>query len=418
MTEATLPSSIDVVIVGAGLAGLTAARVLEQHGVSAILLEASDGVGGRVRSDEVDGFILDRGFQVMLTAYPEIHRHLDIPALDFRAFEPGALVWREGKGTVVGDPFRRPKTLASTTFAPIGTWADKARIALLRAKVKSADPQALLRGDDVDTITALRAAGFSSTMIDRFFRPLVGGIQLDPQLRSSRRMFDIIFRTLATGDSVVPAHGMGKITEQLAASLNTTPLFLNMAVASTSPGSVTLTNGHTITAKAVVVATEGPIASQLLGIPEVGSRSAGCVYFAAPTAPIDGAYVVLDGEGKGPVYNVAVLSNVSPHYAPHGQHLVAAALPGLADGDLEAAARRQLRSWWGPTVDSWRHLRTYRIPHGQPNQDPPFNPRQRVSLGDGMFVCGDHRDTGSIQGAMFSGRRCAEEVSQWVRMQS
>ena len=137
MTEVTLPSSIDVVIVGAGLAGLTAARVLEQHGISAVLLEASDGVGGRVRSDEVDGFILDRGFQVMLTAYPEIHRHLDIPALDFRAFEPGALVWREGKGTIVGDPFRRPKTLFSTTFAPIGTWFDKARIAWLRTKLKS-----------------------------------------------------------------------------------------------------------------------------------------------------------------------------------------------------------------------------------------------------------------------------------------
>ena len=120
MTAETLPSSVDVVIVGAGLAGLTAARVLEQNGIATVLLEASDGVGGRVRSDEVDGFILDRGFQVMLTAYPEIHRHLDIPALDFRAFEPGALVWREGKGTIVGDPFRRPKTLFSTTFAPIG----------------------------------------------------------------------------------------------------------------------------------------------------------------------------------------------------------------------------------------------------------------------------------------------------------
>ena len=131
MNTQQLPTSADVVIVGAGLAGLTAARVLEQHGIAPLMLEASDDVGGRVRSDDVDGFILDRGFQVLLTAYPEIHRHLDIPALDLKAFEPGALVWREGKGTVVGDPFRRPKTLASTTFAPIGTWADKARIALL-----------------------------------------------------------------------------------------------------------------------------------------------------------------------------------------------------------------------------------------------------------------------------------------------
>ncbi len=104
------------------------------------------------------------------------------------------------------------------------------------------------------------------------------------------------------------------------------------------------------------------------------------------------------------------MSNVSTHYAPSGQHLIAAALPGLADGDIEAAARRQLRSWWGAQVDSWRHLRTYRIAHGQPGQNTPFHPKKKVSLGDGLFVCGDHRDTGSIQGAMYSGRRCAEQV--------
>ncbi|MEI8285997.1 MAG: FAD-dependent oxidoreductase, partial [Actinomycetes bacterium] len=226
MTSQPLPTSSDVVIVGGGLAGLTAARVLEQHNINAVLLEASDGVGGRVRSDNVDGFILDRGFQVLLTAYPEIHRHLNIPALDLQIFEPGAVVWREGKGTVVGDPFRRPKTLFSTSFAPIGTIGDKARIALMRAKLKSADPRELLKGQDIPTASALRGMGFSSKIIDRFFRSLVGGIQLDPSLTSSRRMFDVIFRTLAAGDSAVPALGMGQITQQLAASLRTTAVHL------------------------------------------------------------------------------------------------------------------------------------------------------------------------------------------------
>ncbi len=256
MSTPPLPSQADVVIVGAGLAGLTAARVLEQRGISAILLEASDGVGGRVRSDNVDGFILDRGFQVLLTGYPEIHRHLNIPALDLQTFEPGAIVWREGKGSIVGDPFRRPKTLASTSFAPIGTLGDKMRIALLRAKLKRANPQDLLRGTDISTMESLKQLGFSDTMINRFFRPLVGGIQLDPQLKASRRMFDVIFRTLAVGDSAVPAHGMGRITEQLAQSLHSTPIHLNTRVMSTTPGSVTLENGHTISARATVVATE------------------------------------------------------------------------------------------------------------------------------------------------------------------
>jgi phytoene dehydrogenase-like protein len=253
-------------------------------------------------------------------------------------------------------------------------------------------------------------------MIERFFKPLVGGIQLDPTLSTSRRMFDIIFRTLSTGDSAVPARGMGQITQQLASSLHLSSVHLNTAVTSVESGRVTIANGHSISAKAIIVATEGPIAAQLLGLPEMESRAAGCVYFAAPVSPINGAYIVLDGHGKGPVLNVAVMSNVSPHYAPHGQHLIAAAMPGVVDGDLEAAARRQLKAWWGNGVDSWRHLRTYRIAHGQPNQNPPFHHKKSVSLGDGLFVCGDHRDTGSIQGAMFSGRRCAEEVASWVRL--
>jgi predicted NAD/FAD-dependent oxidoreductase len=112
------------------------------------------------------------------------------------------------------------------------------------------------------------------------------------------------------------------------------------------------------------------------------------------------------------------MSHVSPTYAPAGRHLIAAAMPGTVEGDLESAARRQLRSWWGPQVDNWRHLRTYRIPHGQPDQTPPFSPKQRVSLGEGLFVCGDHRDTGSIQGAMYSGRRCAEAVIESARVTS
>jgi protoporphyrinogen oxidase len=416
VTNTPLPTHSDVVIVGAGLAGLVAARVLEQNGIAPLLLEASDGVGGRVRSDIVDGFILDRGFQVLLTGYPEVKNNLDVEALDLRAFEPGANVWREGKSHIVGDPFRRPLTLVSTTFAPIGTVWDKARIALMRTKLKRSDPKQLLRGQDMPTATALRAMGFSSKMIERFFRPLVGGIQLDPSLSTSRRMFDVIFRTLANGDSVVPAHGMGQISEQLAASLKTTSLHLNTPVTAVSSGSVTLTSGQTITAKAIIVATEGPVAAKLLGLPPVESRSAGCVYFSAPQPPVDGAYVILDGHGQGPVLNVAVMSLVSPHYAPAGKHLIAAALPGVIEGDLEDLARTQLRSWWGPQVDAWTHLRTYKIPHGQPGQDAPFSPKKKVSLGDGLYVCGDHRDTGSTQGAMYSGRRCAELVAQQVRL--
>ena len=185
---------------------------------------------------------------------------------------------------------------------------------------------------------------------------------------------------------------------------------LNTPVSAVAPGCVTLLDGSVARATAVIVATEGPAASALLGLPHVGSRSAGCVYFAADVAPTDKRLIVLDGDDTGPALNVAVMSNVAPAYAPPGKHLIVAALPGVIEGDLEAMVRTQLRSWWGEQVDSWTHLRTYRIAHGQPDQTPPFAPKQRVRLGNGMFVCGDHRDTGSTQGALFSGRRCAEAV--------
>jgi phytoene dehydrogenase-like protein len=406
----SIPSQCDVVIVGAGLAGLSAAREIQRHGLSVIVIEASDAVGGRVRTDIVDGFQLDRGFQVMLTAYPELQTQVDMRALDLRPFDPGALVWRNGKGHAVSDPFRKPQTLATTAFAPIGSVFDKARIVVLRARVLRRKSAALLGGQDVSTDVALRAFGFSTKIINRFFRPLFGGIQLDPHLATSRRMFDVIFKSLSEGQSVLPSRGMHALPLQMASRLSEGTIHLNNRVSTVDGTKVTLASGESITARAVVVATDGPTASSLLDIPIVESRKVGCVYFSADTPPTKEKYVVLDGTGNGPVLNVAVISNVAPSYAPADKHLIVAALPGVTEGDLEAMSRKQLRSWWGSQVDDWKHLRTYVINHGGPVQKPPFSPKQRVDLGKGLFVCGDHRDTGSLQGAMYSGRRCGEAV--------
>ncbi|HSL73209.1 MAG TPA: NAD(P)/FAD-dependent oxidoreductase [Ilumatobacteraceae bacterium] len=400
-----------VAVVGAGLAGLSCAVALHEAGVPVQVFEASDGVGGRVRTDHVDGFTLDRGFQVALTAYPEMHRQLDMAALDLQAFDPGALVWRNGRGSVVGDPFRRPMTALSTATAPIGSVSDKARIAWLRHRLRRVHPVRLLQGPDGSTRDALVEAGFSDAILERFFQPLVGGIQLDPELSDSHRMFDIIFRMLADGDSAVPATGMQAIPDQLAAKLPAGSIRLGARVTATTATSVSVDGGAEEVAAAVIVATEGPAAARLLDLGEVESKSVGAVYFSAAEAPIDSKLVVLDGTSRGPVLNVAVMSNVAPTYAPPGRHLVVAAMPGHVGDGLEGAARTQLRSWWGPTVDTWDHVRTYRIDHGQPRQRPPFHPKRPVALDDGRFVCGDHRDTASIQGAMFSGRRCGLAVA-------
>lgn len=404
-----LPSSADVVIVGAGIAGLAAARALHARGRNVVVLEKSDDVGGRIRTDVVEGFRLDRGFQVMLTAYPELVRHVSLHDLELRTFAPGALVMLGDKARIVGDPFRDPRSLPATALAPIGNLADKLRILQLRRRTHSIDPQELLRGQDLSTIVALRRAGFSPTMIERFFRPLFGGIQLDPSLATSRRMFDIIFRSLSEGDSAVPRLGMGELPRRMA-ELIPGVVHLGVAVSQLDGTTVTTSAGQRVSARAVIVATEEPVARTFVALRARESRRAGAVYFDAPRAPTASKMVILDGSGKGPVLNAAVMSNVSCDYAPPGRHLVVAAMPAIVDGDLESLARTQMRTWWGPQVDSWRHVRTYRIDHAGVEQRPPFGPRRRIDFGGGVFVCGDHRDTGSIQGALFSGRRTGECV--------
>jgi predicted NAD/FAD-dependent oxidoreductase len=409
-----LPTTCDVVIVGAGLAGLSASRFLTAAGFNVHVLEASDGVGGRVRTDHVDGFTLDRGFQILLTAYPELDKQFDVAALNLQPFDPGALVWMNGKGKVFSDPLRRPQSFVATAVAPIGSVIDKIRLALLRLSVTRGNGASLLSGVDMTTAKMLRSRGFSRKMIQRFFTPLVGGIQLDPQLTASRRMFDVVFRMLNQGDAVVPAAGMSAISKQLASHTPIDKIHLNARVTNVTPQSVTTESGHNISARAVIVAVEGPAASTLTGIPPVQSRSVGCVYFAAKSSPTDKKLIILDGTGKGPVLNIAVMSNIAASYAPEGQHLIAAALPGYVGDDVEDVARQQLQTMFGPEVASWRHLRSYRIAHGQPDQSPPFTPKKKQHLDNGIFVCGDHRDTASIQGALFSGRRCADSVTEFL----
>lgn len=405
---------VDVVIVGAGLAGLACAHDLTRAGVQCRVLEGSDGVGGRVRTDAVDGFLLDRGFQILLTAYPEVQRRVDVAALELGLFEPGAVIRTRGEFHRVADPLRRPRLIAQTVTAPIGTLADTARLARLVLDVRSHSVRDLLRRPDMTTADRLSRAGFSEQMIESLWRPLFSGIQLDPDLEVSSRRFDTILRMLAVGATGVPRHGMGAIPAQLASTLPDDTVRPGARVLGVDGTGVTLDGGERVDARTVVVATEGPTAHRLLGhtVPDPGSRSAACCWFAAPAAPLAGPWLVLDGDSSGPAKNVAVMSEVQPSYAPPGRALIAAAIPGpdALDPIVAGRVRDQLARWFGAMTGDWEHLRTDVIAHGQPAQSPPLNPKQPVSLGEGRFVCGDHRDTASIQGAMFSGRRTSTAV--------
>jgi len=407
----------DVAVVGAGLAGLAAARELLARDLDVTVLEAADDVGGRVRTDALDGFLLDRGFQVLLEAYPEAARVLDYDALDLHAFDPGAVVRVDGRFTRVDDPFRRPAGLLATLASPVGTLADKARIGLLRQSLRSGPVDSVWTRPERTTLAELHARGFSTRFIDRFFRPFLGGVLLDDRLETSSRQFAFVFRMFSEGDVSLPGAGIAALPRQLAAALPAGTVRMGRAVAAVDRGGVTLADGERVGARAVVVATDGPAAAALVpGLAAPSSQGVACVYYAADAPPVQEPVLLLDGEGAGPVNNVVVPSQVAPGYAPAGASLVSVSVLAPSDpGDpaLEPAVRDQLRGWFGAQVGRWRHLRTYRIPHAQPGQAPPAleRPQRPVRLARGVYVCGDHRDNASIDGALVSGRRAAATVA-------
>lgn len=405
-------SEADVLIVGAGLAGLACARELHRRGVRVRVLEASDGVGGRVRTDSVDGFRLDRGFQIYLTGYEEGRRALDLAALDLKPFARGALVRNGGRFHRVADPRSAPFAALRSLFNPIGSVADKLKLLRLYRAAKAARP-----GPDVSTRDALAAAGIGPRLAERLFRPFLGGVFLERDLSTSARFFNFVFRAFAAGPGAVPALGMQAIPDQLAAALPAGAVRLNAPVAVVRDSGLTLVSGETLSAKAVVVATEGPAAARLLGgaVRDPGSNGTVTLYYSADEPPVREPILVLDGEGRGPVNNLVVMSNAAPAYAPPNKALIAASVvgvPNVDDETLDLRVRDQMRRWYGAPAGRWRFLRACRIPHALPKQEvgalEPF--ARPVRLKPGVYVCGDHRDTASIDGALASGRRAADAV--------
>jgi phytoene dehydrogenase-like protein len=420
-----------IVVIGAGLAGLSCALSLEAAGMAVTLLEASDAPGGRMRTDMVDGFRLDRGFQVLLTAYPEAKRLLDYGSLQLRKFDPGALVWHGGSFHRFADPFRNPLRGVRFLFDDIVPLADKLRVAKLRARVLQGSWEEMFLRPQQTTRDYLQAFSFSPAIIERFFEPFFGGVFLERELVTSSRFFEFLFRVFSGGDAAIPARGMQQIPLQLAAKLRGGTLITGARVSKVTAGTpgfqVEIQGMERVEARAVVVAVPGNEGNSLLkavsgwNIPEVrGWNSTTAFYYAAEQPPVNQPIILLNGEGpgSGPVNNAAVMSAVSPGYAPPGAHLVVASVVGEAPSEavaltrLDEAVRAHMSRWFGPVVGSWRMLAAYPLARALPQQRHAEWEQSPVRLGGtgGVYMCGDYRETASIQGALASGRRAAEAV--------
>lgn len=398
-----------IVIVGAGLAGLVCARRLHRAGLPVSVLEKSDRPGGRLKTDALDGFLLDRGFQTTFTAYPNQQAEVDIDALDLRRFEPGARVLWGGRFHDVHRDM--PVEMA---FSRLFTVGDKLRVLAWTREVAAMTVDQIRHLDDEPTIDHLVRYGFSDRFLDRFARPFLGGIFLDRSLSFSKRQFAFVWKMLAEGATAVPSLGIEAIPRQIAGDLPAGTIRTGVSVASVTAKSAKLEDGETVEAEAVVVATEPPEAARLAGVPvPAGARSSVCLYFEAPEPPVHGNYLLLDGEGRGLVNHVVPVSNLSEHFAPAGRALVSATVLGALPRTQESLltlVRHDLRRWWPDgRVDGWRHLRTYAIPYAQMPQPPGRSAHLGVGP-SGAFVAGEAAGNASIDGAIESGRRAADVV--------
>jgi protoporphyrinogen oxidase len=391
------------------MAGLACAMTLQQAGVPFLLFEQDEKVGGRVQTDEFDGYRLDRGFQVLLTAYPEARKFLDYEKLELRKCYPGSRVWYKDKFHQVSDPFRHPLDGVCSVFNPIGSFWDKVKVGMLRLGLLSTRAME----DTLSTTEALAELGYSEAMIDRFWKPFMRGVFLENELSTSVRKFEETFSLFAKGDTVLPRLGICEIPKQMAKRLPEDSIFLKQEVKKVGECSLVTSDGKEWQGRAVVLATEEPVANRLLRLkqPNREWNSVDCLYFSLPEKelPCTSPILHLDGSGTGPINNLTFISTLSD-CAPTGRALASASVIGKKEMGIDQVvelANQQLSSWFGERAKKWDFLRAYRIRHAVPNCDcvPDLETKK-----NGVYRCGDYLGLPSIDSAMRSGRLVAESI--------
>jgi phytoene dehydrogenase-like protein len=403
-----------VIIIGAGIAGLTCAKYLKDRGIQSLILEASDGVGGRVRTDIHEGYLLDRGFQILLTAYPETKKLLDYNSLDLKAFKSGAVIRDNQKNdfSVLGNPFKEPAKIWSSLTSNVGTFADKLRVLRLILDNYNVQEEAFDK-NGISTINYLKNYGFSDKMIEQFFKPFFGGVFLENELTTSSNFFRYIFGKFYEGDAVIPAKGIEQISKQIEKMLYFGTVKLNTKVVEIYGNRVYLENGDRLYGEKIILATDGFHADQLLGKnTQRKFNSTTCTYFSADRSPLKEKMLVLNPNRNSVVHNLCVPSDIAPYYAPIGKSLISVSTQGFEpnnENELTQNIKRELMDWYGKEVEEWQHLKTYHIPMALPNFDKS-QVDKNLKISDILYQCGDANAYPSLNAAMATGRKVAEMI--------
>jgi protoporphyrinogen oxidase len=413
-----LPTKTDVVVIGAGLAGLSAARRIAISGQSVCVIEANDQIGGRVRTDYIDGLILDRGFQLYNPAYQEGVRILDMKALNLQSLTTGLIVSIDGRHYKLADPRAEPAWAVDSLLAPVGSI--KSKLKFVKYALKNVYGKQDFSSFDQRTDQFLRRT-FGKELTDQLLRPFLAGVFLEDDLVTSKRFFDMVLKNFVQGKPGVPANGMQEIPKQLAAQLPAGAINLNTTVDQIRPGQVQ-TSAGVINCRAVILAANARSAASLLpAIKTPPSHSVTTWYHIADCAPdelTEGlGTLVVDGkrfssgaaDPTKPVVNTVAISNAAPSYASNDRVLVSSSALGVHDStQSESAIRNHLASLYKTSTTTWQHVATYPVPDALPAMLAPHQISQSARLGDGIYLAGDYRNVSSINGAFQSGRLAAE----------
>lgn len=401
-----------IYIVGAGISGLIAAKVLEDNGLSPIILEASDKVGGRVKTDVVNGYQLDHGFQVLLTAYPAANKFLDFKALDLQEIMPGATIFKHQKQKIIGDPLKDISLLFSTLFSGIGSLSDKFKILKLNKKLKNKSLSNIFSEKEQTTYTYLKDLGFSNDIINDFFKPFFSGIFLETQLETSSRMFEFVYKMFGEGNAAIPKAGMQAIPSQLQQNLKRTSIKFNSNVASIKEGEISLSDGLKLESDITIITTEASRLVDNIKDEEIEWKSCSTLYFETENKLIDKQLIGLISNQKTLINNIFYHTSLTTASNPSKELLSVTVIDNkdLSNDLLLEEVKRELKEHCGISVLGF--IKQYNIPMALPNLNElkyEMLPAQsRIS--SSLFLAGDVTLNGSLNAAMISGERVALDV--------